>query len=499
MQILKIRFKNINSLKDEHEIDFSKNPLATAGLFAITGVTGSGKTTILDVVTLALFNRIPRINEKISKNVIEKAGVILTRNMPDGYAEVVYECSKGIFRSKWSVSSTRNGTIRDYDMELAQDETGKLLDLQKKDIPEKNAGLIGLTYEQFIRAIILAQGDFATFLKSKEDERGKLLEQITGGEIYRELGKKAFEMNKIHGQVLEDKKKLMQELETRLLKKEDYDELVKQLSLAESELLALNQQKENLQKAILLKNEIEKTEKTITGLSEQKDSLLTELEAFKNNQGRRLEKHTALHPVHDKLQEWRQENRKESDLAKKLERISQSILGFRNKISEVKAKVLDITKDRDAEPMAAISALEEKILKIDTALNAERVKNSEKTKTIVQLSKELAIPFEPENLPGFISNIELELSGNQSQTKQIELKLGKENLKNPKSTLLEYQSALKSIAGIVKEQEFIEQFQKDLTTNENTVIQLDIELKELPVTIELKRKEVEKLMHQLEL
>jgi exonuclease SbcC len=74
MKILKIRFENINSLKGLHEIDFTQKPLASSGLFAITGPTGSGKSTILDVITLALFNRIPRISEKISKNIIEKTG-----------------------------------------------------------------------------------------------------------------------------------------------------------------------------------------------------------------------------------------------------------------------------------------------------------------------------------------------------------------------------------------------------------------------------------------
>ncbi|MFZ1380776.1 MAG: AAA family ATPase, partial [Saprospiraceae bacterium] len=60
MKILRLRFKNIHSLKGEHLIDFTVAPLRDAGLFAITGPTGAGKSTILDVITLALFNKIPR-------------------------------------------------------------------------------------------------------------------------------------------------------------------------------------------------------------------------------------------------------------------------------------------------------------------------------------------------------------------------------------------------------------------------------------------------------
>ena len=58
MKILKIAFKNINSLRGEHEIDFTKEPFLQNSLFAITGPTGSGKTTILDVISLALFNQV---------------------------------------------------------------------------------------------------------------------------------------------------------------------------------------------------------------------------------------------------------------------------------------------------------------------------------------------------------------------------------------------------------------------------------------------------------
>ena len=66
MKILKIRFRNIHSLKGDHEIDFTAAPLAGSGIFAITGQTGSGKTTILDVISLALYNRIPRVSAAIT-------------------------------------------------------------------------------------------------------------------------------------------------------------------------------------------------------------------------------------------------------------------------------------------------------------------------------------------------------------------------------------------------------------------------------------------------
>ena len=67
MKILRLKFKNINNLKGDHDIFFDKLPLSKAGIFAIVGPTGSGKSTILDVITLALFNKIPRFKKSISK------------------------------------------------------------------------------------------------------------------------------------------------------------------------------------------------------------------------------------------------------------------------------------------------------------------------------------------------------------------------------------------------------------------------------------------------
>ena len=73
MKINKIYIKNIHSLKGEHIIDFELPPLRACGLFAITGPTGAGKSTILDAITLALYNKVPRFDGKVSDN--RKIGV----------------------------------------------------------------------------------------------------------------------------------------------------------------------------------------------------------------------------------------------------------------------------------------------------------------------------------------------------------------------------------------------------------------------------------------
>ena len=106
MKILKLRFKNINSLKNEHIIEFDKPPLSDTGIFAIVGATGSGKSTILDAISLALYNRTPRTGS-LSKTSIENHGSIITRNTFDCYSEIEYEIKGKKYRSKWEVHKAK--------------------------------------------------------------------------------------------------------------------------------------------------------------------------------------------------------------------------------------------------------------------------------------------------------------------------------------------------------------------------------------------------------
>ncbi len=197
MKILKIEFTNINSLRGSHEIDFTKEPFISSSLFAITGPTGSGKSTILDVIALAIYGKIPRIpgSRPISKTDIEKFGTILTRNQKEAIARVTYECKHGIFSSQWNISTNRNDKLRDNDMEIFDHQKQELITDKKSEVPDKNEELIGLSYDQFIKSVLLAQGEFAQFLKVTKKERGALLEKITGTGIYRLIGQKVYEKN----------------------------------------------------------------------------------------------------------------------------------------------------------------------------------------------------------------------------------------------------------------------------------------------------------------
>jgi len=198
MKILRLRFKNINSFYGEHDpIDFREAPLSTTGLFIISGPTGAGKSTLLDVITLALFKQIPRLGSITDKQMLIQGSVINSKafeeRKTEAYAEIEYETKGKQYRSRWSIAKNRNDNWNDYHMELAALPSGELLDIKgKSDVPKKNEEIIGLNYDQFIKSIILAQGNFAEFLKADRNVRGRLLEDITGTHIYRELGIAAY-------------------------------------------------------------------------------------------------------------------------------------------------------------------------------------------------------------------------------------------------------------------------------------------------------------------
>ncbi|NKF50386.1 hypothetical protein G3R49_07330 [Shewanella sp. WXL01] len=182
MKILSLRFKNINSLKGEWKIDFTQSPFIDNGLFAITGSTGAGKTTILDAICLALYHRTPRI-ATISKTTNE----LMTRGCADCLAEVEFEVKGQGYRAFWSQRRSRgkvDGNLQDAQVELATLQEGKVLASQIKHKSELLESITGLDFARFTKSMMLSQGQFAAFLNANANDRAELLEELTGTEIY---------------------------------------------------------------------------------------------------------------------------------------------------------------------------------------------------------------------------------------------------------------------------------------------------------------------------
>ena len=198
MRILAIRGENLASLGQPFTLDFEAEPLAGTGLFAITGETGSGKSTILDALCLALYGRYPRFAEQQSDSSPDPGGrvrildgsTILRRGAGRGYAEADFLGQDGQrYRARWEARRSRDkadGAIQNAARSLHTIHSESLIPIatSKTDVQDAVHAKTGLTFEQFCRTVLLAQGEFDSFLLAPERERGDLLEKITGTEIY---------------------------------------------------------------------------------------------------------------------------------------------------------------------------------------------------------------------------------------------------------------------------------------------------------------------------
>lgn len=199
MRLIELRLKNLNSLKGEWHIDFSDPAFINEGIFAITGQTGAGKTTILDAICLALYGETPRINS-ISKTSNE----VMTRQTGECFAEVVIDLSGERYRCRWGqrrAYGKPDGNLQDATHEIAKinldkdaaDGPDQILESKLSRTKELIVELTRMDFQQFTRSILLAQGSFSAFLKAKSDERADILEKITGTDIYATISQRVFE------------------------------------------------------------------------------------------------------------------------------------------------------------------------------------------------------------------------------------------------------------------------------------------------------------------
>ncbi|SUX22223.1 Nuclease sbcCD subunit C [Cardiobacterium valvarum] len=191
MRIEHIRLHNLNSLVGTWEIDLTAPAYRDDNLYAITGPTGAGKTTILDAICLALYGRTPRL-ARINKNTND----IMSRHTGTCFAEATIAVHDRRYRCYWSQHRARrraDGELQNPKHEIADATSGQLLASSLKTTAATIEQLTGMDYSRFTRAMLLAQGEFAAYLQATPDERAPLLEQITGTAIYSQLSIRAHE------------------------------------------------------------------------------------------------------------------------------------------------------------------------------------------------------------------------------------------------------------------------------------------------------------------
>lgn len=382
MKILTIRLKNLNSLKGEYRISFEESPLRDSGLFLITGNTGAGKSTILDAITLALFGLVPRFEDM---NITKKENQVLTHGSKSCYAEVEFESMGTIYRSKWSLRKTRTGSFSESKREIAELSpdrlSSKILATKKKKVDSLVEKLLGgLDFKRFTRSVLLAQGEFAQFLKGTKD-RSTILERITNSDRYSKISIAAFERHK--EALLELEKLKEQNSNIQLLSPEEKAFLAEQLVLLEQQqqekehtLLQQQEQLQLLQKLENLQAEQEQLQAQFETLLSQKSTAQDSFDQLALHQ-----KAIEFKPALDELEQTIQNQQTilvEIETLQQANASTTKELATRSQQQQTLEKQLQVAKEN----FLAFEQIYDQVVKLDTQLESEE-------KVALALQKEL--------------------------------------------------------------------------------------------------------------
>lgn len=439
MRIINVRFQNLNSLAGTWNIDFSHPAYTSDGIFAITGPTGAGKTTILDAICLALYGRTPRLT-RVNKSSNE----IMSRLTGTCMAEVCFETQTGRYRCQWSQHRARNkaaGELQIPRHELSQADTGEIIESRQREVLEKIETLTGMDYERFTRSMLLAQGGFAAFLQAPSNERAPILEQITGTEVYSRIS------IKVHERRTEETRKLEKLKESAAGIKFLADEERQQLQTSLAEKLALEPQlqekRDHARNAMLWLESIARQERDLKILTDKNTQLEQRVKSFE--------------PELERLEQARRAKELDGDYTK-----------LTGKREEQEKELNDLAGNRDRLP-----AIAENLTSISISANSAKDRlasvqlKQKQEMEVIKSARELDITIEHKgnqlkNLEKDIANSEEVLKDTQNRILDIDILLGqyrekldeiRQYLENNRvdGNLIENLAAIKQIFNTLKE------------------------------------------------
>lgn len=390
MQFIKLEILNLASLDRQggETINFTEGALGDSTIFSIVGPMGSGKSTILDAICLALYNRAPRYPRKkgdrnqhieiFGEPGIEENGRlaptdsrnILTRGKKEGYSKLTFLANNGtIYRAEWHVrKKTKNYDDAVTLLYKITHTDGKLTEeaVEWESLPQ----IIGLDFDQFLRTVLIAQGSFANFLTAKENERYELLEKLIGcEELYTQIATKIKQQKDEAVRAYDQIAANFSAQEKDIIPDEELDALTTRIS----ELEALDKQaKEQLAKvneAIAWYTTNEKHQKNIDKYGQAFSTAKQQMVDF-TEQAERLALHDATLPAVSLYKEMKTAEANLSNLDKALEQFSKNIAEYEQELKlEVEVNLSKLQQEAEK----AANELEQKRPHINKAreINAE--------------------------------------------------------------------------------------------------------------------------------
>lgn len=505
MKPIKLEVKGLNSFIDKQVVEFDK--LTERGLFGIFGPTGSGKSTILDGITLALYGDIAR-----------KSSNYINTNCDGVYVSYEFQIT-GNEVKRYRVDrefkrDNKSGGIRNKSSKII-DITGgveNVLEEKAKAVTSKCEEIIGLKLDDFMRTVVLPQGKFSEFLKLEGKERRNMLERLFNLRKYGDdlSSKLSFEIRKEKDKmnVLEGQLKGYEGISEEALKAKE--EEIKEINLSiKSKEELLNKIKKEFEEAEKVWN----TQKELYDKRIEEESLVSRSEEIKSFKERVEISNKAdkvivfINNLEEILKEINKEDLKFNELNKKLEELINLREENKLKFEEVskkkeeklpdlrlkKEKLLESQKERDilfeikadgVKLKEACKKIFEDRSKCDTKLNSieENEKRlNEELKEKEERKEELFVHEEFKNKINsglfILSSYEgLDKQFNEIKSEEVELKKYIKNLTEDKE---KSEKDLKvKIESLGKTRDKLESLLKETPGDSNSILEKQIKLGE---------------------
>ena len=284
MRVRKVKLRGFLTYKDEIEIDFTS--LFDKKIFLISGPTGSGKTTIFDAISFALYGEVPReiAMEDFRSDYLSEADYFTYVDLEFGLGEKTYKIIRVPSQRAVEIKNPKNIGHRVELYDITGDKV--LLADKLREADDKIKELVGLDKNQFSKVMLLAQGQFQKFLISKSDEKATLLSDIFKTDALRaiqdELKKRANDNKKLLGQVdkdlgniLTDNELLEGKISQDLILRRDFENILKIISQSERD------QDGFLKEILKSLAKLEKNEKNLISDLEKAKTLNENIEKYK--------------------------------------------------------------------------------------------------------------------------------------------------------------------------------------------------------------------------